>query len=452
MEEIPSSGTDATDYVELICHLGAYSSVMTLVNGYTPDQIDRLSHAVRAMYPAESTLIHASSLGLGYSIEQRLAEYFQINPAQFGANTRSLMMERASQTGSTDPLLVVIERGDLMTINQLEEASELALMAPQQISFCILGMNDFDRSLADQKGSAHIYRIRLQPPANWQPAQSARPDLEGVSPSDNNNPGFDEQTDSDLRDEQTGFIASMRSKLEDLIPAHESQNPSGSESDRRFPKMHLVALGLVLLILLISLMDMFLEESKPEPPATTPVEVRSLDIAAPPVLSSDSAFKEVTPVEKKADEPPSRVITNPAKTSKHVDQYHLVETSPRPTVESQSRKTEETQISEQPKSARSAVKQPVQSSNLPAGEGYLVQLMAAENKSGADDFIARWAANAPTPLYRLKTKRNDQVWYIVYMAPYGSRQTALADISRLPIELRRQKPWIRPLSAVRKIV
>lgn len=446
MEGIPASSEEASNYVELICHLGAYSSVLTLVNGYTADQLDRLSHAVREMYPAQTISIHASSLGLGYSIEQRLAEYFQINPMQAGSNTRRLIVECAQQTGSSDPVLVVIERGDLMTIDQLMEASELSLVAPQLISFCVLGMNDFDHGLSGQKGAAHIYRISLQPPAGMNspvPPAPVRDDLAFADHAPDQGEEFQNEPA-----EPVGFVGTVREKLESFIPQSYRQNDDVEGVERQFPTMHLIALGLVLLILVVSLLDLLFEDEAPPAPVT-PVEVRSLDIAERPAFSPDSQFKEEdTEASQKPQSQSSFKAPSVSKGSNSADQYQLLETT------SKSKVTSPPAPAVTKTNSRIAESRVVTSdggSAVLAGNGYLVQLMAAENISGADEFIARWGESVPGDLHRQKTIRKGKVWFIVFMAPYETRNEANADIALLPSSLKRQKPWIRPVADVRKI-
>ena len=79
---------------------------------------------------------------------------------------------------------------------------------------------------------------------------------------------------------------------------------------------------------------------------------------------------------------------------------------------------------------------------------YMLQMMGAEEKATVDRFLAQYPSLQKVVFYR--TLRKSKHWYIVVQGNYPSYDAAKAGISKLPASLRREKPWVRKVSAIQQ--
>jgi DamX protein len=93
-----------------------------------------------------------------------------------------------------------------------------------------------------------------------------------------------------------------------------------------------------------------------------------------------------------------------------------------------------------------------ESALLAAKGGYIVQLLGSYQEAGADGFKAEWQAKVTGNLYRYKTSYKGRDWYVVVAGVYSSRGEVTAAVNLLPSALRKQSPWIRPVSAVQDVL
>ncbi|PKH23859.1 cell division protein DamX [Enterobacterales bacterium CwR94] len=83
---------------------------------------------------------------------------------------------------------------------------------------------------------------------------------------------------------------------------------------------------------------------------------------------------------------------------------------------------------------------------LPSGS-YTLQLSSASRS----DTLNAWAKKQNLSGYHVyKTTRNGQPWYVLVSGSYASSADAKRAVSTLPAEVQAQKPWVKPVSQVKK--
>lgn len=80
---------------------------------------------------------------------------------------------------------------------------------------------------------------------------------------------------------------------------------------------------------------------------------------------------------------------------------------------------------------------------------YVLQLLAASNKEGLEDFVSRQENKDLLSLYRKKRDQNS-TWYVVVAGPFPSKSEAQRAILNLPQSQKKSSPWLRAVSAIKK--
>ncbi|MEK9765897.1 MAG: SPOR domain-containing protein, partial [Thalassolituus sp.] len=89
---------------------------------------------------------------------------------------------------------------------------------------------------------------------------------------------------------------------------------------------------------------------------------------------------------------------------------------------------------------------------LAPNSGYIVQLLGSYSSDGASNFRNEWKNKVTGNLYKYQTKHNGRDWYVVVSGVYSGKAEASAAVNALPASLRKQSPWIRPVSDVQKVI
>lgn len=86
------------------------------------------------------------------------------------------------------------------------------------------------------------------------------------------------------------------------------------------------------------------------------------------------------------------------------------------------------------------------SSGTPSGS-YTLQLSSASRS----DTLKAWAKKQNLSSYHVyETTRNGQPWYVLVSGSYSTPAQAKQAVSSLPAEVQAQKPWVKPVSQVKK--
>lgn len=90
---------------------------------------------------------------------------------------------------------------------------------------------------------------------------------------------------------------------------------------------------------------------------------------------------------------------------------------------------------------------PAAKSGSTPGGNYTLQLSSASRS----DTLNAWAKKQNLSNYHVyKTTRNGQPWYVLVSGSYATPAEAKRGVASLPAEVRAQKPWVKPVSQVKK--
>jgi DamX protein len=78
---------------------------------------------------------------------------------------------------------------------------------------------------------------------------------------------------------------------------------------------------------------------------------------------------------------------------------------------------------------------------------FVIQLFGAYSADNTAVFINAHATKV-MKLLSYQTEYKGKPWHVVIAGPFESKVAALEQSKRLPVELRNQKPWVRPVSAI----
>jgi type II secretory pathway predicted ATPase ExeA len=84
-------------------------------------------------------------------------------------------------------------------------------------------------------------------------------------------------------------------------------------------------------------------------------------------------------------------------------------------------------------------------SNQPA-EHYLIQLAGNQDRAKMESY--RQSLKLPYPLTMYKTERNGQDWYLLFYGPFPDYESAVDAREQLPVDLRKNQPWIRQIGSI----
>lgn len=157
-------------YLELICHLGAYTPLLVTVAARETASLQQLANAVVSTYGKQQVCqLHGAELTAAANGSQLLmvaiADALGLTqlPTDEIAARQTVLETARIRVQSADPLLVVIEHCERLTAVALNEIAQLALMASQTIAFCLFGNSGFDAVIKDGPTHARCYRIELPP-------------------------------------------------------------------------------------------------------------------------------------------------------------------------------------------------------------------------------------------------------------------------------------------------
>ncbi|HEX5055388.1 MAG TPA: AAA family ATPase [Gammaproteobacteria bacterium] len=79
-------------------------------------------------------------------------------------------------------------------------------------------------------------------------------------------------------------------------------------------------------------------------------------------------------------------------------------------------------------------------------EFYLIQLVGGHDPAKLENY--RQSLDLPHPLTLHKTERNGQDWYLLFYGPFPDYESAFDARAQLPLDLRKNQPWIRQIGSI----
>ena len=235
--------------------------------------------------------------------------------------------------------------------------------------------------------------------------------------------------------------------------ANKAINKGGFVQQAGLPLLHIGATTLVLVVLAgiwlfnyVSANVLEQRHVESAPVAVQPVVIEPIATALPPLepIELSPAPKNVSPQPKVqlklSPKPAAQVTQPPAKQEPEVElkpEQQTVAILPVLELEPWPKATSKTK---QPYSYGAMLKLP--------SDHYSLQVLGARLETTLEAFIVD--KNITQPLYAIKLDRGGQPWYMLLVGDYESASKAQSAISSLPIALRNQQPWARPVLKIQQ--
>lgn len=445
-------------HLELLSHLASYSELLVVVSGPEGSGKSVIAQGLAAQREdPEETLFLTASIMLGMpSILAAIAGVWDMpNLTDDGSSAREAIRNEALERYKKgNGLLIIIDQAEQLDSETLNDIAHFALLAPQAISIALFGCSGFESVFRSSPAQAPIHTLLLEP-LSFEEADLLLADALGV---DGQTPFSDDELTAIYR-QSAGWPRALIQAAENhlLSPVRAVQRSSTG-----FPVRNILGLAAIATVVIMlgmyqlgrdeveqtsveSLASSASTEKVPEVAVVFPEETQ-LDIAPPPA-SGKSDFNYPSEVASLPTDPVAQtpVVANASPVVPTVKPIEKVESVAEPV------KTIAKPVAA-PKELATPAYTADESALLAAKGGYIVQLLGSYQASGADGFKADWQAKVTGNLYRYKTSHKGRDWFVVVAGVYSSRGEATAAVNLLPPALRKQSPWIRPVSAVQDVL
>ncbi len=441
-------------HLELLSHLASYSELLVVVSGPEGAGKTVIAQGLAAQREgSEETLFLTASIMLGMpSILSAIAGVWDMpNLTDDGSSAREAIRNEALERYKQgNGLLIIIDQAEQLDSETLNDIAHFALLAPQAISIALFGCSGFERVFRSSPAQAPIHTVLLEP-LTLEEVDVLLTEVLGI---DGQNPFTDNELMS-IYQQSGGWPRALIQAAENHLLGSERNVKTATTG---FPMRNI--LGLAVIATVVIMLGIYqlggdeVESASVEPLVSSLVTEKSLDAAAfpaeaelnvaPPPVSGTSDFNY--PSEPEPDSiNPVPLTPTVAKSEPIAPAIKPVETVP------EAAKALSKQIAT-PKKLATPANTADESALLAAKGGYIVQLLGSYQEASADGFKAQWQAKVTGNVYRYKTSHKGRDWYVVVAGVYSSRGEATAAVNLLPIELRKQSPWIRPVSAVQDVL
>ncbi|GGY36119.1 hypothetical protein GCM10011297_06480 [Bacterioplanes sanyensis] len=458
-------------HLELLSHLSAYSELLVLVCGDAGAGKTTLARMLQHQrLGLEETLLLIANPGMGW--EQLLGqivsalEYTGLSQQRAEAldELKALLLERYKEGGG---LVVMLDDADALSAETLNDISYLALLAPQQLSFVLLGRDGFERQLRSGPTSAPTHVVQLEP----------LPEVDAIALLQHKFAGLTDCQAKAVYNSSTGFPADLLARVPDQSPSQAAElraddaKPSASVR-ARFPLWHIVAVALVGTATVMS----FLYQSKPEATAKPTAEqiLQDLELSNLNGISTEpNAVDFNYPASEQGNAPidsaemsvvdaevPPVATTEPAPTAKSQSTTIAADPNKAPSVEpslpqreAAAAKVAAPQSTLEPETrqaeAAASDSQNSDARQLLTAQGFVIQVLGVKNRSAAEAFIARWQERVPQRLYLYQSTYQGEPWYVVVVGIFADNSAARKASEAFPSGFVAGSPWVRNLNQVR---
>ncbi len=444
--------------VELLAHLASYSELLVAVSGPEGSGKTTLAQALAAHReePEEALCLTAGpTLGLPAVLAAIASHWNMPRLADDLVAAREAVRSEAEQRlAEGASLLIIIDDAELLDAETLNEISHFALLAPQAISFALFGSDNYEAGFRETPAHAPLHVMALEPLSLndasrllqqvFAPGQAlalSQDDILLIYQQSGGWPGILlQQAENYLLNSSAGRAASA---------AADHSEASGS----RFPLPHLLAIAAVAAALLMSYFYSGTEDAATESTETVTTltfppqnaEPEPVQELAPPVVAVvPEATSETAPEVAQAEEPDYNYEAAEPQLSRQQKPAETVITEPPPAAPAVAEKTVPAAEPQRSKAERVLL--------AAAADSFVVQLFASYQADSAEHFRQQWADKVSGSLYQYETEYKSRPWHVVVAGVFASRAEAQAAVNALPVELRRQSPWIRDVTAVQKVL
>jgi DamX protein len=431
--------TSQLKQLELLQHLSLYSELLILMcaeKGMGKTFIAKALFAAREI-PDKSLMLEAGSSLSYLDILHNLAQFLDlVDLANDIDGIEQQILDQCLQIAEKDhgSILLIIDQVEQLSDDALEDINQLALLAPSVLHIMLLAPLGFKSkllALAEPQAPFHIMDIEPLtdyeaevllieqfPKKEWEAEQ-----VDYIVQQSAGNPGK--------------ILYLAKHLLSDL------KSPQESINFYNFPVTHAASMALVAFALI----------------GTYFYQNSSTVVAGQPTQDADvMAFEPATLPEAPSLSGDVDMKSNPEKTKlsepeQEID-FNFPEAVEVAVISAQDTYSDKSVLSELAVNKPAELKKPVfnyskdeQILLSASNSAFVIQLFGAYSADNTAVFMSAHATKA-MKLLSYQTEYKGKPWHVVMAGPFESKVAALQQSKGLPIELRNQKPWVRPVSAI----
>jgi DamX protein len=436
--------TSQLKQLELLQHLSLYSELLILMcaeKGMGKTFIAKALFAAREA-PDQSLMLKADSSLSYLDILNKLTQFLDLTDlANDIDGTEQQILDQCLQITEEDhgSILLIIDQAEQLSDDALEDINQLALLVPSALHIMLLAPLGFERklwALAEPQAPFHIMDIEPLtddeaevllldqfPKKEWEAEQ-----VDYIVQQSAGNPGK--------------ILYLAKQLLAGLKP------PQETLKTQKFPVTHAAAMALVAFALI----------------GTYFYQNSSTVVASQPTQDADvMAFEPVTLLETPSLSGDVGMASNLEKTELSEPEQEIDFNFPQADeavvilaqdIDSDKSVSSDQVVSELAVNKPAELKEPginyskdEQILLSASNSAFAIQLFGAHSADNTAAFMSAHATKA-MELLSYQTEYKGKPWHVVIAGPFESKVAALQQSKELPIELRNQKPWIRPVSAI----
>jgi DamX protein len=436
--------TSQLKQLELLQHLSFYSELLILIcaeKGMGKTFIAEALLAAREI-PDQSLMLEAGSSLSYFDILHNLAQFLDLaDLARDIDGIEQQILDQCLQITEEGQgsILLIIDQVEQLSDDVLEDINQLALLVPSALHIMLLAPLGFESKLwglAEPQAPFHIM------------------DIEPLTDDEAEVLLIEQFSKKEWEAEQVDYIVQQSAGNPGKILYLAKQLLSGLKSPQetlktqKFPVTHAAAMALVA----FALIGTYFYQNSSTVVASQPMQ-------DPEVI----AFEPATLPEAPSLSGDVDMASNPEKTElsepeQEID-FNFLEADEVAVILAQNTDSDKSVSSEQVVSEL-AVNKPAELKEpginyskdeqillSASNSAFAIQLFGAHSAENTVVFMSAYATKS-MELLSYQTEYKGKPWHVVIAGPFESKVAALQQSKGLPVELRNQKPWVRPVSAI----
>jgi DamX protein len=436
--------TSQLKQLELLQHLSLYSELLILMcaeKGMGKTFIAKALFTARET-PDQSLMLKADSSLSYLDILNKLTQFLDLTDlANDIDGIEQQILDQCLQITEEDhgSILLIFDQVEQLSDDALKDINQLALLVPSALHIMLLAPPGFESkllALAEPQAPFHIM------------------DIEPLTDDEAEVLLIEQFPKKEWQAEQVDYIVQQSAGNPGKILYLAKQLLSGLKSPQetlktqKFPVTHAAAMALVA----FALIGTYFYQNSSTVVASQPIQ--DIDVIA----FEPATFPEIPPLSGDVDMESSPEKTELSEPEQEID-FNFPEVDEVAVILPQNTDSDKSVLSEQVVSELTVnkpaeLKEPVinyskdeQILLSASNSDFVIQLFGAYSADNTAVFINAHATKV-MKLLSYQTEYKGKPWHVVIAGPFESKVAALEQSKRLPVELRNQKPWVRPVSAI----
>jgi DamX protein len=436
--------TSQLKQLELLQHLSLYSELLILMcaeKGMGKTFIAKALFTARET-PDQSLMLKADSSLSYLDILNKLTQFLDLTDlANDIDGIEQQILDQCLQITEEDhgSILLIFDQVEQLSDDALKDINQLALLVPSALHIMLLAPPGFESkllALAEPQAPFHIM------------------DIEPLTDDEAEVLLIEQFPKKEWQAEQVDYIVQQSAGNPGKILYLAKQLLSGLKSPQetlktqKFPVTHAAAMALVA----FALIGTYFYQNSSTVVASQPIQ--DIDVIA----FEPATFPEIPPLSGDVDMKSNPEKTELSEPEQEID-FNFPEVDEVAVILPQNTDSDKSVLSEQVVSELTVnkpaeLKEPVinyskdeQILLSASNSDFVIQLFGAYSADNTAVFINAHATKV-MKLLSYQTEYKGKPWHVVIAGPFESKVAALEQSKRLPVELRNQKPWVRPVSAI----